>query len=171
MMLGLVPLIKFGGPNVEHGPARRRTRAEPGPRPPSRAQGAGEVQVALALLLLICSGLMIRTFRAMMHVSSPKPNSLRSTRLFIPEAQIPDTAGRPRGSNRSGIAGKIASIPGVSSVAMTTSVPMDNNVQLTPCSPRTAPIRKGSFHRCAGSSSLRLDSSRPWEPRLWLAAI
>ena len=50
------------------------------------------VQVALALVLLICSGLMIRTFRALMHVSPgfAAPDAVQTFRFYIPETQIPD---------------------------------------------------------------------------------
>src|SRR2546430_12804868 len=51
------------------------------------------VQVALALVLLICSGLMIRTFRALTRVSPgfSDPNTIVSFDIFIPTSQVPDT--------------------------------------------------------------------------------
>ena len=52
------------------------------------------IQVALSVILLICSGLMIRTFRAMMNVSPgfTSPQNVQAFGFYIPEAQIPDTS-------------------------------------------------------------------------------
>ena len=51
------------------------------------------VQVALALVLLICSGLMIRTFRALMHVQPgfTAPDSVQTFRFYLPETEMPDS--------------------------------------------------------------------------------
>jgi hypothetical protein len=85
------------------------------------------VQVALALVLLICSGLMIRTFRALTQVSLgfDTPNSVQTFRFYIPETQIPDNQRDRVVQMYQEIRDKIAGIPGVSSVAFSTSVPLD----------------------------------------------
>jgi hypothetical protein len=77
-----------------HRDARRRPRAEPEPRAAPRAQGLVIVQVALALVLLICSGLMIRTFQALMRVNPgfTAPDSLQTFRFYIPDTQIPESS-------------------------------------------------------------------------------
>ena len=134
LVIGLIPVIKFGGVTLNTG-LREGGRGLSQGRERHRARKAlVVVQVALALVLLICSGLMIRTFRAMMHVSPgfTDPDSLQTFRLFIPESQIPDTARDRVVHTDQDIADKIASIPGVSSVAITTSVPLDNNSSMDP---------------------------------------
>ena len=98
-----------------------------------REQGARRalvtVQIALSVILLICSGLMIRTFRAMMNVEPgfASPETVQTFGLYIPETQIPDTAAERVVRMDEAIIQKIASIPGVSSVSVGRSVPMDNN--------------------------------------------
>jgi len=51
------------------------------------------IQVALSVVLLICSGLMIRTFRAMMNVppgfTSPKPFKHSASIFQTPKSPIP----------------------------------------------------------------------------------
>ncbi len=87
------------------------------------------VQVALALVLLICSGLMIRTFRAMMQVSPgfTSPNELQTFRFYIQDTQIPD-AQRDRVIRMDQeIQDKLAAIPGVTSVSFSSAVPMDGD--------------------------------------------
>jgi predicted permease len=85
------------------------------------------VQVALALVLLICSGLMIRTFRAMIKVNPgfSRAAELQTLRIAIPEAQVKETELVLRMEEE--ILHKVAAVPGVSSAAITTKIPMDND--------------------------------------------
>lgn len=87
------------------------------------------IQVALSVILLICSGLMIRTFRAMMNVSPgfTAPQTIQAFGFYIPDTQIPDTSPELVIRMDEAIIQKIASIPSVSSVSIGRSVPMDNN--------------------------------------------
>ena len=87
------------------------------------------IQVALSVILLICSGLMIRTFRAMMNVSPgfTSPETVQTFGFYIPDTQIPDTSPELVIRMNQAIVQKIASIPSVSSVSIGRSVPMDNN--------------------------------------------
>ena len=85
------------------------------------------VQVALALILLISSGLMIRTFRAL---TGTDPGFLRPSELQTFRVDIPDTDVRnPEqvAHVEEEILNKIESVPGVSSVGLSMSVPMDGN--------------------------------------------
>jgi len=87
------------------------------------------LQVALSVILLICSGLMIRSFRAMMNVSPgfTSPETVQTFGFYIPETQIPDTSPELVIRMDEAIIQKVASIPGVSSVSIGCSLPMDNN--------------------------------------------
>ncbi len=87
------------------------------------------IQVALSVILLICSGLMIRTFQAMMNVSPgfTSPETVQTFGFYIPDTQIPDTSPERVIRMDEAIVQKIGSIPGVSSVSLGRSVPMDNN--------------------------------------------
>ncbi|HZD77435.1 MAG TPA: ABC transporter permease, partial [Acidobacteriaceae bacterium] len=129
MLIGLIPVFKYARGNSASG-LREGGRALSQSRERHRArQTLVVVQVALALVLLICSGLMIRTFRAMMQVSPgfTSSNTLQTFRFYIQDTQIPD-AQRDRVIHMDQeIQDKIAAIPGVSSVSFSTAVPMDGN--------------------------------------------
>jgi predicted permease len=127
LLIGLIPIMKYAGPNVNSG-LREGGRALSQGRERHRARKAlVVVQVALALVLLICSGLMIRTFRALTHVSPgfDAPNSLQTFRFYVPETQIPDSQRERLVRMEQDIADKIASVPGVSSVSAASAVPLD----------------------------------------------
>ena len=85
------------------------------------------VQVALSLVLLICSGLMIRTFRALVNVNPgfAEPGTLETFQAYVPRAQVPDTQLERVVHLEEQILKNLAAVPGVSSVAATTAVPMD----------------------------------------------
>ena len=114
----LISDLREGGRGVGEGRKGQRTR-----------KALVMLQVALSVILLICSGLMIRTFRAMMNVSPgfTSPQNVQTFGFYIPEAQIPDTSPELVIRMDDAIMQNIASIPGVSSVSIGRSVPMDNN--------------------------------------------
>jgi hypothetical protein len=85
------------------------------------------VQVALALVLLIGSGLMIRTFQGLRHVEPgfARPQEVQTFRISIPESQVKDNAQAVRAEEA--IIDKLADIPGVTSVGLTSLIPMANS--------------------------------------------
>ena len=134
LVIGLIPVIKYAGGGI-HGGLREGGRALSQSRERHRARKTlVVVQVALALVLLICSGLMIRTFQALMHVSPgfADPNTLQVFHLFIPESRVPDTQRDQVVRLEQEIAEKIAAIPGVSSVSFTSSTPLEGIGQNDP---------------------------------------
>src|SRR5271169_5927013 len=91
-LFGSIPIFKYAGAHLNTG-LREGGRALSQSRQQHRARNVlVVVQVALALVLLICSGLMIRTFRALMHVPPgfTEPDSLQTFRFYVPETEIPD---------------------------------------------------------------------------------
>ncbi len=129
VLIGLIPVMKYAGGNSASG-LREGGRALSQSRERHRARKTlVVVQVALALVLLICSGLMIRTFRAMMQVSPgfTSPNTLETFRLYIPETQIPDAQRDRLIRTDQQIQDKLASIPGVTAVSFASGVPMDGS--------------------------------------------
>jgi len=82
------------------------------------------VQVALALVLVICSGLMIRTFRALTKVSPGfiQPTELQTFRISIPDTQVKEPEHVVRMEEE--ILHRLEAIPGVSSVSISTKIPM-----------------------------------------------
>jgi predicted permease len=126
-LIGAIPIFKYAGAKATSG-LREGGRALSQSRERHRARKAlVVVQVALALVLLICSGLMIRTFQALMRVDPGFANadSLQTFRFYIPETQIPDTQAERVVHMDQEILNKLAAIPSVSSVAFSSAVPMD----------------------------------------------
>ena len=82
------------------------------------------VQVALAVVLLIGSGLMIRTFQSMRGVQPgfANPRTLQTMRVAIPEDIAADDARVLILQQR--VVGRLASLPGVSSVSLMNGLPM-----------------------------------------------
>ena len=127
ILIGVIPIVKYAGVKATSG-LREGGRALSQSRERHRARKALViVQVALALVLLICSGLMIRTFQALMHVDPgfTAPDSLETFRFYIPETQIPDTQPDRVVHQLQDIRDRLAAIPGVESVSFGNEVPMD----------------------------------------------
>jgi putative ABC transport system permease protein len=127
MLFGCIPIFKYAGVRVSTG-IREGGRANSGSREQHRARSVlVVVQVALALVLLICSGLMIRTFRALTHVNPgySQPAQVQTFRIGIPPIQVKDSESVVRTFDA--MRSKIAAIPGVSAVTISTSFPMDGN--------------------------------------------
>jgi putative ABC transport system permease protein len=127
VLFGAIPIFKYAGVKISTG-IREGGRANSGSREQHRARSVlVVVQVALALVLLICSGLMIRTFRALTHVNPgfSQPDQMQTFRIGIPENQVKDdeTVVRTFEAMRD----KIAAIPGVSAVTVSTAFPMDGS--------------------------------------------
>jgi predicted permease len=127
VLFGCIPILKYAGVRLSTG-IREGGRANSGSREQHRARSVlVVVQVALALVLLICSGLMIRTFRALTHINPgfSQPTQLQTFRIGIPDNQVKDNESVVRAFDE--MRRKIAAIPGVSAVTISTSFPMDGN--------------------------------------------
>ena len=129
VLCAAIPILKFAGVRAATG-LREGGRAMSQSRQQHRARSVlVVVQVALALVLLICSGLMIRTFRAMMHVSPgfSDPAQVQSFRIGITDAMVPEAKLEEVTRMQEEILHKIEAIPGVQSAAFSTKVPLDGN--------------------------------------------
>jgi len=129
LLIGLIPVVKFAGGQVNAG-LREGGRSLSQSRERHRARSTlVVVQVALALVLLICSGLMIRTFRKLEKVDPgfAEPSSLQTFRIFIPSTQIPDSQPEKVVRTEQAILDKLAALPGVKSAGITTAIPMGWN--------------------------------------------
>ena len=127
LLFGAIPVFKYAGPQVASG-LRGGGRTSSASRERHRARSTlVVVQVALALVLLISSGLMIRTFQALRHVTPgfTNPEQLLTMSLSIPSAQVKEPEAVVR--MHQAIMEKIATIPGVSSVGLTSIIPMTNS--------------------------------------------
>src|SRR5271163_2191800 len=127
LLFGSIPIFKYAGAHLNTG-LREGGRALSQSRQQHRARNVlVVVQVALALVLLICSGLMIRTFRALMHVPPgfTGPDAVQTFRFYVPETEIPDSDRERLVRMDQEILGKLGAIPGVSSVSFSSDIPMD----------------------------------------------
>jgi predicted permease len=126
LLIGLIPVFKFAGEQLNAN-LREGGRAQSQSRERHRARSTlVVVQVGLALVLLICSGLMIRTFRALENVNPgfADGNSLQTFRIYVPETQIPDKDRDKLVHMEQDMMDKLAALPGVQSVSLSSSVPM-----------------------------------------------
>jgi predicted permease len=124
LLFGCVPILKFTGVHLTTG-IREGGRGLSQSKEQHRARNTLVViQVALALVLLICSGLMIRTFRALTKVNPgfAGPAELQTFRISIPETHVKEEERVIRMEEE--ILHKLEAIPGVSSVSIGTKLPM-----------------------------------------------
>ncbi|MGZ4816652.1 MAG: ABC transporter permease [Terriglobales bacterium] len=132
LLFGSIPALRYasarmgtglreGGRTLSEGRERHRTR-----------NTLVVIQVGLAFVLLICSGLMIRTFRALTHVDPgfDSQAGMQTFRLVISEVEVPQAENVMR--KEEAIAQRLAAIPGVTSVALANSVPMDGGHWMDP---------------------------------------
>jgi putative ABC transport system permease protein len=127
LLFGSIPVLKYAGARLGAG-LREGGRTLSQSRQRHRARNIlVTVQVALAFVLLICSGLMIRTFRAltMANPGFTRPAELQTFRVYIPKPEVPKDEDVPRMEQQ--ILQKIAAIPGVSSVGFSSNLAMSVN--------------------------------------------
>jgi predicted permease len=127
LLIGVIPIFKYAGVKATTG-LREGGRALSQSRERHRARKIlVVVQVAIAMVLLICSGLMIRTFRALVHVDPgfTSPDTLQTFRFYIPDTQIPDDQPGRIVHQQQEILNKLAALPGVQSVSFSSAIPLD----------------------------------------------
>ena len=127
-----ITALKEGGRSASDSPARHRTR---------NALVVG--QVALALTLLIVSGLMIRTFVAMRQVDPgfTRPEEVQTFVIATPAGLISDPQQAARTLER--VAERLAQVPGVTSVGLSSSITMDGEDNGNPIEVEGAPQPEG----------------------------
>jgi predicted permease len=125
LLSGFLSMMKHTGTPIAHALGGGGRTASLG-RDQHRAQNTlVAVQVALALVLLVSSGLMIRSFQALRNVQPgfTHPEQIQTVRISIPAAQVEEPQRVTRTQND--ILNKMSAIPGVTSAAFMTSVPME----------------------------------------------
>src|SRR5438445_887328 len=145
VLFGSIPIFKYAGVRLSTG-IREGGRALSQSREQHRARSVlVVVQVAMALVLLICSGLMIRTFHALTKVQPgfTAAAELQTVRIAIPDSEAPKEEQVVRMDEE--ILRKLAAIPGVSSVGLSNSIPMDGNSSMDPVFAQDRTYREGQL--------------------------
>ena len=125
LVVGLIPMVKVVSRRslVLIGLSPRHAGL---PRERARTQhGLVAAQVALALMLLVCAGLMIRTVQALQRIEPgfTAPQTLQTFNLTLPPTMAPDLEQVFRIQRE--VLDRVAALPGVTSTAFTTRLPMD----------------------------------------------
>ena len=124
LLFGAIPVFKYAGGRVST-MLRGGGRTASASRERHRARSILVVaQVSLALVLLVGSGLMIRTFYVLsrVHPGFQRADEVQTFRLSIPDSQVKDETAVLR--MHQAIMDKVAAVPGVSSVALASTVTM-----------------------------------------------
>ncbi|MDE3180907.1 MAG: ABC transporter permease [Acidobacteriota bacterium] len=132
LLFGSVPVFKYAGAGVGIG-LHEVGRILGQSRQQHRLQNAlVSAQIGLAFVLLVCSGLMIRTFRAIAAVKPgfSQPDQVQAFTVHIPDTDVHGTVNVVRAEQE--IADKIAALPSVMSVGLSSSAPMSGNDLLDP---------------------------------------
>ena len=129
MLFGALPAVKHA---AQHGaPLGGAARGASASRERQRTRNSlVVVQVALALVLLVGSGLMIRTFHALLSVEPgfTTTGDLQTARVWVPPQQVPDPERTTRTQHE--ILDKIAALPGVKAAAFASAVPMEGPLRV-----------------------------------------
>ena len=144
-LVGCIPIFKYTGVKINTA-LRGGSRTLSQSKEQHRARSVLVVaQVALAVVLLICSGLMIRTFRALTKVD-PGFRGASELQLFsiaIPDAQVKEDEKVVRMEEQ--ILHKVEAIPGVSAASFGTSIPMDGNQSFDPVFAKDQTYQEGQL--------------------------
>ena len=125
IIFGLFPILRFANGKLVNG-LKEGGRGGSAGKEKHRARNILVVaQMALALVLLVGSGLMVRSFIALRHVDPGfrNPEEVLTVRLYIPPTEVEDPVQLTR--THQAIADRLAALPGVSSVGLSSSVTMD----------------------------------------------
>ncbi len=131
LLFGLIPVLRFGAPTATALKEGARSASDaPGPLRTRNTLVVAEV--ALAVVLLIVSGLMIRTFVAMrqVHPGFTRPEEVQTFQVAIPDGAVRDNQEFARTHEQ--IAQRLAQVPGVKSVGLSSSITMDGEDNANP---------------------------------------
>jgi putative ABC transport system permease protein len=131
LLFGLIPVLRFGAPTA----TALKEGARSGSDAPGRLRTRNTLvvtEVALAVVLLIVSGLMIRTFVAMrqVHPGFIRAEEVQTFQVAIPEEAVRDSQQFARTHEH--IAQRLAQVPGVTSVGLSSSMTMDGEDNTNP---------------------------------------
>jgi predicted permease len=129
VLFGLLPALKHSAQRGQ--PIAGAARGASATRERQRTRNAlVVVQVALALVLLVGSGLMIRTFQALLNVDAgfASTGDVQTARVWVPppQAREPERVTRMQQE----ILDKVAALPSVRAAAFASAVPMEGPIRV-----------------------------------------
>jgi predicted permease len=126
--------LKEGSRSVSDGPGRQRTR-----------DALVVAEIAMALVLLVVSGLMVRTFVALRQVEPGfvGPESVQTFRVVVADG-VAGNADQVARTHRQ-IAERLAQVPGVASVGLSSHVTMDGEDNTNPVYVEGVPVAADAF--------------------------
>ncbi|HEY2233314.1 MAG TPA: FtsX-like permease family protein, partial [Candidatus Angelobacter sp.] len=132
LLFGSIPIFRYAGARLAMGLREGARGASQGREQHRTRNVLVVVQVALALVLLICSGLMTRTFIALTRVQPgfSAPETIQLFSLTLPKSQVAEDQNVPRKFEE--IMRKVEATPGVTSIGLSTSIPLDGNGSFDP---------------------------------------
>ena len=145
LAVSLLPVLRYGEFNLVNA-LKEGGRGASSSRQRNRIRNTLVVaQVTLAIVLLIGSGLMIRSFRALMAVEPGfrSPESVLTLRVSIPSAEIENLG--EMAQTHELIARRIGEIPGVTSVGLSSSITMDGMAGFDPIFVEQFPLSEGQL--------------------------
>lgn len=150
LVLGLFPVLTHGSRSLVAALRHGSYGVDRAGRRQGMRNGLAVLQLALALVLLVSSGLMIRSVHALwqVHPGIDHPEEILTFTLPLPPSEAPDLEMVPRIHEQ--IVRQIEQIPGVISVGLSTSVPMDgqdyeNTVLVEDRPDEISPTRRNNF--------------------------
>jgi len=127
LFLGLIPVWKHAGRRLNQALRSGGRTMSDGREHHFARNSLVVVQVALAVVLLVGAGLLMRSMSALTEVRPgfTNPEQVMTFRLSMPASLVPDPKNLIRANQD--IVAKLAEIPGVKSVGMSSSITMDGN--------------------------------------------
>ncbi len=132
VLFGIIPVLRFARPQLAAA-LKEGGRGSSDGRERHRARSVlVVVEVGLAVVLLVGSGLMVRTSEAMRRVQPGffHPEEVLTLRVTIPDALVKEDEQSVRMHQQ--IAERIAQVPGVTSVGLSSSIAMDGSGSMDP---------------------------------------
>ena len=145
LVFGAIPIVKYARPHMASA-LKDASRGSSEGRERHRARNTLVVaQIALATVLLVASGLMIRTFQAILDVPPGfvKPEEVLTMRITIPEAVIKD--GPQVARTHQEIVRNIEALGGVESVGLSSAITMDGGSSNDPLDFEDFPAAAGKI--------------------------
>ena len=142
LLFGLIPVCKVASPRLSALADGGRAASDGRERHRARAVLV-VVEVALSLVLLVASGLMVKTFLSLRDVDPgfSGADELQTLSLAIPRASAADGEAAVRRHEE--IVRRIQQIPGVTSVGLTSSLPLDGQGMSNPMLVEAFPLAEG----------------------------